>query len=49
MTEWDEFRGHAFKANSTMSKKVIFDSRNILNLTKMKKLDYEVYSMGKAS
>jgi UDPglucose 6-dehydrogenase len=49
MTEWDEFRGHVFKAKSTMSKKVIFDSRNILNLIKLKKNDYEVYSMGKAS
>ena len=49
MTEWDEFKNHNFKMQSTMSKKIVFDSRNIINREKMKKNKYELYSMGSNS
>lgn len=49
MTEWDEFKSNTFEMNSTMCKKIVFDSRNIMNRKKMKKNEYELHSMGKIS
>ena len=48
MTEWDEFKNDAFKVNSAMSQKIVFDSRNIVSQKKMKKNKYELHSMGRA-
>ncbi|MDA9800010.1 UDP-glucose/GDP-mannose dehydrogenase family protein [Gammaproteobacteria bacterium] len=49
MTEWDEFKDHVFKFNSSMSKKIVFDSRNIISQKKIKKNEYELHSMGRIS
>ena len=49
-TEWDEF----YKANwvkifgKMKSPKWVFDGRNLLNISKLKKIGFKTYSIGKS-
>lgn len=48
-TEWSEFRTPEFdKISSTLKNKVIFDGRNLFDLTQMKQLGYHYESVGRA-
>ncbi|MEO5977183.1 MAG: UDP-glucose/GDP-mannose dehydrogenase family protein [Chryseolinea sp.] len=47
-TEWPEFRTPDFdRLNSILKEKVIFDGRNLYDLTLMKELGYSYYSIGR--
>jgi UDPglucose 6-dehydrogenase len=47
-TEWPEFRTPDFeKLSSILKNKVIFDGRNLYDLSMMKELDYTYYSIGR--
>ncbi len=47
-TEWPEFRTPDFdKLSSILKNKVIFDGRNLYDLTAMKELGYAYYSIGR--
>lgn len=47
-TEWPEFRTPDFeKLSSILKNKVIFDGRNVYDLTVMKELGYSYYSIGR--
>jgi len=49
MTEWDEFKNIDYeKAYASMSKPAfVFDGRNILDHSKLQKIGFEVYAIGK--
>lgn len=49
MTEWDEFKDYDYEAiyKSMMKPAFIFDGRNILDHSKLKKIGFEVYNIGK--
>jgi UDPglucose 6-dehydrogenase len=47
-TEWPEFRAPDFeKLSATLNKKLIFDGRNLYDLTQMKELGYTYFSIGR--
>jgi UDPglucose 6-dehydrogenase len=47
-TEWPEFRAPDFdRLSSILKEKVIFDGRNLYELTLMKELGYAYYSIGR--
>ena len=47
-TEWPEFRTPDFdRLSSILKNKVIFDGRNLYDLTVMKELGYSYYSIGR--
>ena len=47
-TEWPEFRTPDFeKLSSLLKSKVIFDGRNLYDLTQMKELGYTYFSIGR--
>ena len=47
-TEWPEFRTPDFdKLSSILKEKVIFDGRNLYDLSLMKELGYAYYSIGR--
>ena len=47
-TEWPEFRAPDFeKLSSILTRKVIFDGRNLYDLPLMKELGYTYYSIGR--
>jgi UDPglucose 6-dehydrogenase len=49
LTEWNEFRNPDFKKiGSLMSKKIIFDGRNIYDPVKVKNSGFEYYCIGRA-
>jgi UDPglucose 6-dehydrogenase len=48
MTEWPEFRTPDFeKLSAALNNKVIFDGRNLYDLTEMRTLGYDYYSIGR--
>ncbi len=48
LTEWNEFRNPDFKKiEALMSKKIIFDGRNIYDPAKVKASDFEYYCIGR--
>lgn len=49
LTEWNEFRNPDFKKiEELMSKKIVFDGRNIYDPVKVKALGFEYYCIGRA-
>jgi UDPglucose 6-dehydrogenase len=50
VTEWAEFRSPNFKImERIMKNKIIFDGRNIYELSEMKELGFTYYSIGRAT
>lgn len=48
MTEWPEFRTPDFnKLEASLKNKVIFDGRNLYELTEMKRMGYDYFSIGR--
>ena len=48
MTEWPEFRTPDFnKLEACLTNKVIFDGRNLYELTEMKRMGYDYFSIGR--
>lgn len=50
MTEWDEFKDQDFESinNSMMKPAFVFDGRNILDITKLTELGFEIEGIGKS-
>jgi UDPglucose 6-dehydrogenase len=49
-TEWNEFRNPSFdRVRTLMNKPIIFDGRNILSRTEMKRLSFEYYPIGRTA
>jgi UDPglucose 6-dehydrogenase len=50
LTEWDEFKSYDWQKiyDNMMKPAFIFDGRDILNVDKMKKIGFTVYSIGKS-
>ena len=47
MTEWNEFRGMDLsKLKKLMSTPIILDTRNILNISELKKLEFKFDNVG---
>ncbi len=48
MTEWNEFRGmDLYELKKLMSKPIVLDTRNILNLAELKKLEFSFDNVGR--
>ena len=48
MTEWNEFRGmDLYELKKLMSKPIILDTRNILNLAELKELEFTFDNVGR--
>ena len=48
MTEWNEFRGMDLeKLKILMSQPVVLDTRNILNITELKRLEFKYDNVGR--
>ena len=48
MTEWNEFRGMDLsKLKKLMSTPIILDTRNILNISELKKLEFKFDNVGR--
>jgi UDPglucose 6-dehydrogenase len=48
MTEWNEFRGMDLeKLKFLMSQPVVLDTRNILNITELKRLEFKYDNVGR--
>ena len=48
MTEWNEFRGMDLSTlKKLMFSPIILDTRNILNITELKKLDFKFDNIGR--
>ena len=50
ITEWDEFCDYNWKKiyDSSIKPAKVFDGRNVLNMENLRKIGFEVYSIGKS-